>query len=848
MKKITFLLTFLFMFAGTGVTRAQSDLVSATPTDGTFAADTKWYTIKSANGNYIATNGNYVDGLGNLKLVGTAPTDIYGYWCLTGDATNGYELRNAAFPATMVLGMTGSEAAARSNLYYADETDNGVTKRFDLTAATSTNGTSGYNIKLHGSANNGFNNRDGYLALWNSTGISTDNGSTYVFEPVTSVTPNVEKLRVNYIITDSHTSYTGKTCAIVAAGSTAAVPELSYFYGTPGFSETDLAITAVNHNFTMTISSESAPFEFSTPENPKWYTMKTRNDDTRYIVRIADDNIAAGGAANVNPGNTPFDETYISTFDKLEGAMWAFVQDGGGVKLYNRKGLKYVTTAGIDADASLTDNGTTYIANTTSNGNFSLRQPGSTGSYIGSHRDTNSKLGTWSGGNNTNGGSSFTIATIDETPNALTIARTIYKNVKSSEYNGTYDSYIGDVAAETENKANSAENVETVMTLKDTPLSLNLVGTDKYFRIVFKRGSAAMTNMYATISGENEESVNNSIQAAWADADGEITGNGTTDNQRAVTVNPDNTENDMSAIWQFEAIPGETGKYYIKNVNTGFYLGQAQKGNKTDAGHLHLLARNTDLQYAGNYSIVTNSSTPTEKAICDNNITANEKYLNTYYNTPNNYGRGIGLWSDATTDAGNVIYLYEVTEIPVNISAAGYSTLNLPFAVNIPAGVTAYTVTGVNNQELAMQPLTDVIPANTAVILQANQGEYNFGIAPAAETVTGNILTGTTLERHGMEAGSYYGLANKTQGVAFYVANSTEAPANKAILKKSDIPASTSLANALTFSGETTGIGNIETEDSADGSNVYYNLNGVRVLYPSHGIYVKGNGQKVFIK
>ena len=76
-------------------------------------------------------------------------------------------------------------------------------------------------------------------------------------------------------------------------------------------------------------------------------------------------------------------------------------------------------------------------------------------------------------------------------------------------------------------------------------------------------------------------------------------------------------------------------------------------------------------------------------------------------------------------------------------------------------------------------------------------------------------------------------------------------PANKAYLLKKNIPASAVNAAMFMFNfdgngGEVTDI-NTATKAETE-SNVYYDLNGRRVLYPSHGIYVKGNGQKVFIK
>lgn len=847
MKKITLLLTLLLMFVGTGVTRAQSEYVSDAPTGNTFAAGTKWYTIRNNGGTYFATNGNYVDADGNLKLVNAKPTDNSGYWCVTGNATDGYQLRNAAFPAGMVMGMTGSEGNARANLYWAAETENGVTKSFDIVASSKEGS---YNIKLHDTANNGFNKRGDYLALWNSSYISSDGNSQYIFEEVTDeVTPAVERLRAVYSGTDTHTSYTWtKNGPIVANESSATLPELSFFYGEATFSETNLTITAGNHNFTLNISSKNAPFEFSTPENPKWYTMKTRNNNNRYVVRVADNDIATGG----QNGTTPFDNNYITDLNKFEGAMWAFVQDEAGVKLYNRKARKYVTTTGNDATASMTDNGTAYIASTTtfSGGNFSLRQPGSQKSYLGAHQDTNKKLGTWTNDNaQNNQGSSFTIAFIDDIPNILDVAKGAY--VKQNDAT-QYDSYIGDASAimeEAKELAAKATTIDEVIALQsNVRSSFNKVDGNKYFRIIFKRGNAAMTNMYAVLSGGNVEDADASYKAAWADADGKVVADDTTNDQRTVVVKPEIEDGDIASLWQFEEIADAEGQYLIKNVNSDFYLAYT-----TGQGHLHLLAKGADMSYAGHYSVKTNANAYTEKTLTAENSTSSWKNLNTYYRPDagqsTNNGRGLTCWTDDFSDEGNIVYFKEVTEIPVNISAAGYSTLNLPFAVTIPENVQAYIVTNVNDQkELVMSELTDVIPANTAVILQADEATYHFAIAPAAEAVSGNILTGTTLERHGMEAGSYYGLGNKSEGVAFYVANSTEVPANKAILKKSDVPAGASMANALTFFGETTGIGGVQTNTPADGSNTYYDLNGRRVMYPSRGIYVKGNGQKVFIK
>ena len=46
--------------------------------------------------------------------------------------------------------------------------------------------------------------------------------------------------------------------------------------------------------------------------------------------------------------------------------------------------------------------------------------------------------------------------------------------------------------------------------------------------------------------------------------------------------------------------------------------------------------------------------------------------------------------------------------------------------------------------------------------------------------------------------------------------------------------------------GDVTSISQIETGNN--GSEALYDLNGRRVLYPAHGVFVKANGEKIFIK
>lgn len=82
-------------------------------------------------------------------------------------------------------------------------------------------------------------------------------------------------------------------------------------------------------------------------------------------------------------------------------------------------------------------------------------------------------------------------------------------------------------------------------------------------------------------------------------------------------------------------------------------------------------------------------------------------------------------------------------------------------------------------------------------------------------------------------------------------------PANKAYLTKASLEAAAGSGEQTAQyircifdlgGGEVTEIDNAPIMRDCDADNAYYDLKGRRVVYPTRGIYVKGNGQKVFIK
>ncbi len=194
-------------------------------------------------------------------------------------------------------------------------------------------------------------------------------------------------------------------------------------------------------------------------------------------------------------------------------------------------------------------------------------------------------------------------------------------------------------------------------------------------------------------------------------------------------------------------------------------------------------------------------------------------------------------------------YLRPVTAVSVTVPAGSqYATVNLPFAVQLPDGVVAYVGGSVSDTEISLSAIENhIVPAQCPVVLVAKEGTYDLTIAYGDETeAPANSLRGTLVPETVDADASAYIVTNGSAGVGFYKitdADNRTIPANKAYYA----PAAETEAAVLSFSfGPATGIDGVTVADKA--ADTYYDLSGRRVLYPTHGVYVKGNGEKVYIK
>ncbi len=207
-------------------------------------------------------------------------------------------------------------------------------------------------------------------------------------------------------------------------------------------------------------------------------------------------------------------------------------------------------------------------------------------------------------------------------------------------------------------------------------------------------------------------------------------------------------------------------------------------------------------------------------------------------------------------------YVEEVTEVPLKVSdtngdGTGYASLCLPFAVELPDGLTAYYASGIGTNEVELSEITDgIVPAHTGVLVSGVAGNYQLSIVQTDKVITDNQFVGTTLRTTGFAqdemyvyAKGYSDAGGPALGYGFYLnaATLTAVPANKLYIPAGGV-ASGARALSLHLGGAETGIEKNLMPNEGDSSEVYYDINGRRVLYPSNGIFVTKSGKKVFIR
>ena len=229
-------------------------------------------------------------------------------------------------------------------------------------------------------------------------------------------------------------------------------------------------------------------------------------------------------------------------------------------------------------------------------------------------------------------------------------------------------------------------------------------------------------------------------------------------------------------------------------------------------------------------------------------------------------GSQVVAWNNTDNAGASAWIISEVADITalsheLTVGEAGYATLCLGYNATIPAlageecGV--YTAAVVDGYA-AMTKVEGVLPANTAVIVKATAGTYNFNYATGeVSAIENNELKGTTINKNFTDAAYVLGVVEGEVGL-YTAANNVstdttnddpevtyEAWKNNAF--KAYLPKTVGM-NAASYSfrfGEgTTGIDEM-TEQRAESKEIY-DLTGRRVeAITAPGIYIVGGVKRV---
>lgn len=566
-----------------------------------------------------------------------------------------------------------------------------------------------------------------------------------------------------------------------------------------------------NTAFTYKLTEGTAPFEYSTSTDRKWYLMRFNNSDNNFASYLK--------ATDVNINVQTAVKSFADLLANENKAFWSFEKSGYGVKVYNKLANKYlyIPTGNNQELLQLSDEGTELIVRA-NNGGFSLQKSGNANACFGFHNGAN--LAVWNNGSSYNHVKSKVefYPVLDKAKAFLT------SNVENAN---TDANLLGVYIAETD-KANlktEVQNATDFNALKTANGKLLVKTTpekDAYYQIksvagVNKNSCIYMSTFDAQVNNTSKELVENKANATRIQA----------------------SQCNATTLWKF--VPNaDNSAYYLLNVNLNAYLG------KITAHAQGSIAMVKDQADAAAYTLNHRSGTKFALVYGDHCVNAFE----------GGDKATLGVWdndADGRDSEGNTWYLEKVTpSVSVPVSDAKYASVAFPYATQVTGDVKAYYASDINaDGVITLSEYADgVIPANQGAILYnegATTAVLNILTSTTAAAPAKNYLNAAVTKLAGFDADATYALGKKENDeVAFMLNGLTVITANKAYINKSDLTSGGIASNVLNFGQVATGV-NTVVAGTNDGVQ-YFDLQGRHVLYPAHGIFVTNTGKKVLVK
>ena len=290
----------------------------------------------------------------------------------------------------------------------------------------------------------------------------------------------------------------------------------------------------------------------------------------------------------------------------------------------------------------------------------------------------------------------------------------------------------------------------------------------------------------------------------------------------------DTDESHANALWV--GVENGTGRYLLKNLNTGLYIGPSATAVTTpDEALTFILIEYGNMQYK-----VANANDMAWRLHASGNVTDAKTAGN------------LMMYNAEDANTASAWYIIRARHIDVTLPVADdgyqYGTTCLPVAVKATEGTETFA--GVMQEgELHLNP-AEALPAGCPAVVRSTLNDtVSLALADEAAALAANDLSGTSAYTAKPDA-SCYVLATGDLGLGFYPTDEAMLEANKAYLPAgADAP-----AQGIAISHEpTTGIDGVTTGQAGKKGRVY-DLSGRRVVKPAKGgVYIR-DGRKVIVR
>lgn len=306
---------------------------------------------------------------------------------------------------------------------------------------------------------------------------------------------------------------------------------------------------------------------------------------------------------------------------------------------------------------------------------------------------------------------------------------------------------------------------------------------------------------------------------------------------------------------------GDVEAVEVDGVKVSFLKNGAKKNSKWyDADNSIHVYKNNKILIEANAPIYSVQFILGKSNIITNCTTSDGEYTKGYWSFSNVETNSAYLVNNGS--AAFVEKIIVTTKLPTSVGTItiatpeGFGTYYNSNSYILPKGLTAFGYTKANTDGTLVKTDVfnggDVVPANAALVVKGNEGEYEcYATDQAAmKTLEGNLLKGVTTDTK-IEAASgvkRYILTRADDGIlAFYRTNTgnINVKANRAYL---EVPTAMAVAS-FSLEGTATGINNVVTTAAKQG---IYTISGVRLNATTTkelpaGIYIV-DGKKVIVK